>query len=184
MSCFVLRGRRQPLCAAEVRREGGRTLWEELDVLDPYYGDTREAFAGTLLPCGVGLEGRRAAESRSLRFLQYGTGFDKIDCLNRRGHWFEVRDCLGPRSASLALELSTSLAHPQHIVHQSPPARPELDELDPVARLALRHPLRHEPYTHELAEYLRYLGRGDEVATLAEMVLAFLLPGGVVAAFW
>ena len=72
--------------------------------------------------------------------------------------------------------------HPQHVVHQSAAARPNLNELDALGLAALGHPLGHEPDAAELAKDLGDLGRGHEIALQAELVAALFDSARVVAA--
>lgn len=65
-------------------------------------------------------------------------------------------------------------AYSQHIIHQRPSPRPNLNQLDTLRFAALPHPFGHEPDRYELPEDLRYLGRGYEVSFLAELVAPFL----------
>lgn len=62
--------------------------------------------------------------------------------------------------------------HPQDVLHQRSPSRSELYKLYALALSALRQPFCHEPYAHELAKDLRDLRRGDEVPSLAKLVLS------------
>lgn len=73
------------------------------------------------------------------------------------------------------------MTYPKHVVHQRPPPRAQLDQLNALALAALRNPLGHEPDPHELPEDLGDLGRRDKVPLQAELVASVLYRPGVVA---
>jgi hypothetical protein len=73
------------------------------------------------------------------------------------------------------------LTNPEHIIHKSPSAWANLDQVHAPCGTALGHPLGDEPNTHELSEDLGNLGRRNKITFQSELVSAVLKSAGIVA---